>query len=105
MLLALHFALSMQKLVDTYVSAPVVRQAHVGVLLTEASSHRVLAEHDADDAFTPASNMKLLVGSVAMARLGPSFTYQTRVAIDGDTLYLIGGGDAHLTTADLNAAA
>ncbi len=105
MLLALQFALSMQKLVDAYVSAPVVSQAHVGVLLTDVSSHRVLAEHDADDAFTPASNMKLLVGSVAMATLGPTFTYQTRVAIDGDTLYLIGGGDAHLTTADLNAAA
>lgn len=105
MLLALQLAISMQRLVDDYVAAPILRSAHVGVLITQAKNQRMLAQHNVDDVFTPASNMKLLVGSVARAKLGASFAFHTRVEAQGSTLYLVGGGDAHLTVKDLDAAA
>jgi D-alanyl-D-alanine carboxypeptidase/D-alanyl-D-alanine-endopeptidase (penicillin-binding protein 4) len=59
----------------------------------------------ADQPLIPASNMKLLVGAVALEVLGVDHTYTTEVraatpvagAIAGD-LYLVGGGDPLLTS-------
>lgn len=55
----------------------------------------------------PASNQKLLVALVALHRLGPDFRYETVLASkakprDGvvENLWLIGGGDPVLTTAE-----
>ncbi|MBV8529895.1 MAG: D-alanyl-D-alanine carboxypeptidase/D-alanyl-D-alanine-endopeptidase, partial [Candidatus Eremiobacteraeota bacterium] len=64
-----------------------------------------LYARNADDEFMPASNFKLLVGSAALRSLGLGFTFKTTVSTDGTNLYLKGGGDAHLTARDLDAAA
>jgi PBP4 family serine-type D-alanyl-D-alanine carboxypeptidase len=65
----------------------------------------VLLARDADKAFLPASNMKLLIGAAALAQLGGDFRYETQVRadsgidsqgrLDGD-LFLCGGGDPSL---------
>ena len=60
----------------------------------------------ADVPLIPASNEKLLVGAVALDRLGPGYRYTTEVratapqdgVVAGD-LYLVGGGDPLLTSA------
>ena len=60
--------------------------------------------YNADRPMNPASVMKLVTAFAAFERLGPAFTWKTRVAHDGErtedrlagNLYLIGGGDPML---------
>lgn len=69
------------------------------------SPHPVLLAREADKAFLPASNMKLLTGAAALAQLGGDFRYETQVRADsgidsqgrleGD-LFLCGAGDPSL---------
>jgi D-alanyl-D-alanine carboxypeptidase len=58
-------------------AAPVLSGAHVGLLAVDADTGAPIAAYNADDSFVPASTMKLLVGSAALARLDPSFAYVT----------------------------
>jgi len=93
--------------------APALRGAHVGLLAVDHSTGAVLYQRGADDDFVPASTFKLIVGSAAMSRLGPSFAFVTEVDDEGGivagtlsgNLYLRGGGDAELSPSDLDAAA
>ncbi len=103
----------LQSDIDAALTSPTLRGAHVGVLAIDADTGAVLYARNADDDFVPASTLKLIVGSAALSRLGPSFTFMTDVdatgTIEGGTLngdlYLRGGGDAQLSDADLDAAA
>ncbi|HLX25819.1 MAG TPA: D-alanyl-D-alanine carboxypeptidase/D-alanyl-D-alanine-endopeptidase [Candidatus Cybelea sp.] len=99
--------------VDAALNAPTMRGAHVGILAIDAGAGTTIYSRNADDDFTPASTFKLLAGATALARLGPSFTFETTVVtndpvsqgtLQGD-LYLRGGGDAQLSSKDLDAAA
>jgi len=81
------------------------RGAHVGFIAQKTDGGQPLFSRNADDEFMPASNFKLLVGSVALHRLGAGFTFATTVATDGSNLYLRGGGDARLSAKDLDEAA
>jgi D-alanyl-D-alanine carboxypeptidase/D-alanyl-D-alanine-endopeptidase (penicillin-binding protein 4) len=87
-----------------------LRGAHVGVLV-ETPAGAPLYERHADDTVQPASTFKLLVGSVALDRLGPDYRFTTtlgRVAAGAggaERLVLHGGGDPLLGAADLAAAA
>ncbi|HEY1727943.1 MAG TPA: D-alanyl-D-alanine carboxypeptidase [Candidatus Baltobacteraceae bacterium] len=90
-------------------TAKTLRGAHVGFLAVDTRSGRVLYAHKSDDAFMPASTLKVITGSSALAMLGPNFTFTTQVATltDGTTtkLVLIGGGDPLLSASDLDDAA
>jgi D-alanyl-D-alanine carboxypeptidase/D-alanyl-D-alanine-endopeptidase (penicillin-binding protein 4) len=99
--------------IESALDAPTLAGAHAGVLAVDAENGTVLYARNADDDFVPASTLKLVVGSAALARLGATFTFATSVeaagsiaggTLDGD-LYLRGGGDAQLSPADLDAAA
>ncbi|HEY0798201.1 MAG TPA: D-alanyl-D-alanine carboxypeptidase/D-alanyl-D-alanine-endopeptidase [Candidatus Baltobacteraceae bacterium] len=94
-------------------SEPALRGAHVGLFAVDARSGAVLYNRNVDDDFTPASNVKLITGSTALARLGGDFRLHTALfatapvqkgVIDGD-LVLRGGGDPLLRAGDLDAAA
>jgi D-alanyl-D-alanine carboxypeptidase/D-alanyl-D-alanine-endopeptidase (penicillin-binding protein 4) len=94
-------------------SAPTLRGAHVGLLAVDTVRGTTLYSRNANDAFQPASNFKLLVGSASLEKLGTSFSFETQALATGEIadgtltgdLYLRGGGDAHLTAKDLDAAA
>jgi D-alanyl-D-alanine carboxypeptidase/D-alanyl-D-alanine-endopeptidase (penicillin-binding protein 4) len=66
---------------------------------------RLVGERNIDKVVIPASNMKILVGAVAEAVLGPDFRYTTRLVgpapvggvVNGD-VYLVGGGDPVLSS-------
>lgn len=84
--------------------------AHVGVLAIDARDGRDLYAREADAAFQPASSLKLLVGAVALDRLGPAATFTTRAylapAAGGyATLRVVGGGDPFLGAADVTSLA
>lgn len=83
--------------------APTLRGAHVGVLVLDTRSGDELYSRRADDAFMPASTLKLLTGSVALAILGPAFRFQTEAYIARSTLYLLAGGDPLLRADDVRA--
>jgi D-alanyl-D-alanine carboxypeptidase/D-alanyl-D-alanine-endopeptidase (penicillin-binding protein 4) len=103
----------LQHAIRRILSSPALRGAQVGLLAQDTVRGTLLYSQNADQEFMPASNFKLLVGSAALQRLGPSFTFITNVASDTPTqngeitgnLYLHGGGDAHLSAKDLDDAA
>jgi len=102
---ALAAGLGLTAGLDHILAAPTLHAAHVAALVTTTDG-RTLYAHHPDDTIQPASTMKLLVGSVALDRLGAGYRFATVLAHgDGDTLVLHGGGDPLLHRADLDAAA
>jgi len=77
-----------------------------GIEVVDLKTGQTLYERNADHFFVPASNTKLFTTSLALTRLGPDYTFQTRVLADaqpdasgtirGD-LRLVGGGDPNLS--------
>lgn len=90
---------------DAVVDGPLER-AHWGVAVYDLTDDRWVARHAADRYFVPASNLKLLVSAVALARLGPDYRWRTGVygtapvgsdgVLTGD-LVLYGRGDPNLS--------
>jgi D-alanyl-D-alanine carboxypeptidase/D-alanyl-D-alanine-endopeptidase (penicillin-binding protein 4) len=59
----------------------------------DLSTGRELYAHDIDRSMMPASNGKLANTASALEHFGPTHTFPTYLAIDGDDLWLIGTGD------------
>ncbi len=87
--------------IDSILSRPALRQAHWGVLVSDAATGRVLYARDAERHFIPASNLKLVVSATAAHHLPPDFRFRTTVygtgAVSGGVLQgdlvLYGRGD------------
>jgi D-alanyl-D-alanine carboxypeptidase/D-alanyl-D-alanine-endopeptidase (penicillin-binding protein 4) len=84
--------------------APVAKLAGDASCLTVAVDGRTIYDFGATTEVTPASNLKLLVASVALEVLGPDYTFTTQLrgivdagVVVGD-LYFVGGGDPLLST-------
>jgi serine-type D-Ala-D-Ala carboxypeptidase/endopeptidase (penicillin-binding protein 4) len=92
-------------------AAPALRGAHLGFYAIDTRRGTVLYARAPDEAFVPASTLKLVTGSAALERLGGDFRFHTAVlaSVDGDTIRgdvtLRAGGDPLLRTSDLDAAA
>jgi D-alanyl-D-alanine carboxypeptidase/D-alanyl-D-alanine-endopeptidase (penicillin-binding protein 4) len=104
----------LDKQIDALIAqAPTLRGAHIGLLAVDTARGTTLYSRNAGDSFQPGSNFKLLVGSASIEKLGTSFAFVTQALTSGTVvngtltgdLYLRGGGDAHLTAKDLDAAA
>ncbi len=86
----------------------------LGYLLIDAKTGAVIEARQPDQAFIPASTVKILTAVAALGILGPDHRFETVLAtnaadgtipeLQGD-LYLIGGGDPLLAPADLMALA
>jgi D-alanyl-D-alanine carboxypeptidase/D-alanyl-D-alanine-endopeptidase (penicillin-binding protein 4) len=85
-------------------SDPAVARSHWGIDVTELDGAPIYALNEGQF-FQPASNAKLFTTAAAMAVLGPTKTFETRVVAKGTIsqgvlkgdLELIGGGDANLS--------
>jgi D-alanyl-D-alanine carboxypeptidase/D-alanyl-D-alanine-endopeptidase (penicillin-binding protein 4) len=110
LLLVLAFtssAASLAERINQLIAAsPTARAAFFGVQAIDLSSGKTLVDLNPRSFFIPASNTKLFTTSMALLRLGPDFTFRTRVmaedAPDADgrihgPLRLIGGGDPNLS--------
>ena len=92
--------------VDEILSAPATAKGHWGLIVADASSGKILYEHNADQYFAPASNTKLFTTALALASLGPDYRFRTTVEtlgtldakgrLTGD-LVLVGRGDPSLS--------
>jgi len=87
-------------------SSPAARGAFWGIQVTDLKTGRALYQLNADRLFVPASNTKLFTTALALMRLGPQFTFETRLLAkqtpdrDGcirGALRLVGGGDPNLS--------
>jgi len=92
---------------DEILADPAFANAHWGVMVQSVETGEVLYRHNGRKLFMPASNVKLVTGSVALTRLGADFRFRTQVASCGpiDTvggtlrgdLLVVGGGDPSIS--------
>lgn len=88
------------------------RKANAGVVVKSLSSGQILYQQHANEAMTPASNMKVITGYAALKFLGPNYRFQTRLMTDAGSrvvegvlegnLYLQYSGDPSLQLSDLD---
>ncbi len=76
----------------------------LGFVVIDTETSQILAEHLGDRAVVPASVAKLPTAVAALAVLGPEHRFETELALQGSTLFLVGGGDPLLTPEDLRPA-
>jgi D-alanyl-D-alanine carboxypeptidase/D-alanyl-D-alanine-endopeptidase (penicillin-binding protein 4) len=65
----------------------------MGVRVLDLPNGGILYSVNADRAFTPASNMKLVTTAAAIDLLGTGFGYKTMLASHGKDLLIVGSGD------------
>jgi D-alanyl-D-alanine carboxypeptidase/D-alanyl-D-alanine-endopeptidase (penicillin-binding protein 4) len=77
--------------------APVLG-GHVGAVVDDLSSGKILLSRQGSSAFAPASTTKLATATAALAVLGPAARFTTRVVAGParSTVILVGGGDPTL---------
>ncbi len=76
-------------------------QTAVSAAVMSLPDGKIIYERNADRVLIPASNQKIIPGAVALAKLGVAHSFDTRLAIDGDDLIIIGGGDPGLGDPEL----
>lgn len=69
------------------------RPSDYAIHIVEPESGAVLYSHNATQAMTPASNMKLITTAASLRYLGPLFEYKTRIGLCDKALVVIGSGD------------
>jgi len=92
--------------IDSMANAPDFRSGYWGILVVDPVRSDTLYSRNADKLFMPASNMKIVTGAVALAQLGPDFTWSTslfargpirRGVLEGD-LVVRGDGDPSISS-------
>src|SRR6476660_6057603 len=91
--------------IDSMVTQPKFSNAHWGILIVDPERGDTLYSHNAGKLFMPASNQKLVTGSVALTLLGPDYQFRTanvaRGPVEGGVLrgdlVVIGRGDPSMS--------
>src|SRR5262245_38807522 len=84
-------------------------KATFGLYVVDLDANRELVAINADDAFIPASNMKLVTSAAALCVLGPQFAFRTELryagaAKNGSVIVVRGDGDPGFCDPKLLAA-
>jgi D-alanyl-D-alanine carboxypeptidase/D-alanyl-D-alanine-endopeptidase (penicillin-binding protein 4) len=96
---------NIQQKVTQYLKRTGARSANWGIRIFDPEDNKVLVEINPDNAFLPASVMKVLTTATAIEKLGPDFRYRTGVYADGTldengvldgNIILVGRGDPNL---------
>jgi serine-type D-Ala-D-Ala carboxypeptidase/endopeptidase (penicillin-binding protein 4) len=90
---------------DSIIASPPLDRAHLGIMVYDPATRRVLYEHNADRRFVPASNQKYWPTATALHELGAEYRYRTRVlgvgfdagAGSADAVIVVGRGDPTLS--------
>lgn len=81
-----------------------LKRAQVGISIRDIAASTLVFEKNADHAFTPASNLKVVTTAAALAVLGADYRFVTKVLYSGNiesgrfigTVYVKGSGDPTL---------
>jgi len=76
-------------------------QTVVSAAVMSLPDGKIIYERNADRVLIPASNQKIIPGAVALAKLGVAHSFDTRLALDGEDLIIIGSGDPGLGDSQL----
>src|SRR5437016_4451065 len=74
---------SLRSMIDSMIADAKFRTARWGILVVDPERGDTLYSHDAAKLFVPASNEKILTGSVALAQLGPDYRFATTFVASG----------------------
>ena len=80
-------------------------KTNMGIKVVELESDETIYEWNSQALFNPASNNKLYTCIAALSILDSNQTFSTSVFQDTAALYLVGGGDPHLTLTQLDTMA
>ena len=91
--------------IDSMVAQPKFSNAHWGILIVDPERGDTLYSRNAGKLFMPASNQKIVTGSVALTLLGPEYQFSTTFAARGPVeggvlrgdLVVIGRGDPSMS--------
>jgi len=91
--------------IDSLVALPTFSNAHWGILIVDPERGDTLYSRNAGKLFMPASNQKIVTGSVALTLLGPDYQFRTAFAARGPVeggvlrgdLVVIGRGDPSMS--------
>src|SRR6476659_6973745 len=91
--------------IDSMVALPKFSNAHWGILIVDPERGDTLYSRNAGKLFMPASNQKLVTGSVALTLLGPDYQFRTAYVARGPReggvlrgdLVVIGRGDPSMS--------
>jgi D-alanyl-D-alanine carboxypeptidase/D-alanyl-D-alanine-endopeptidase (penicillin-binding protein 4) len=86
----------LERKIRNAVASAKIGRTEVAVSVRDTSDLTELVEIRDDRSMIPASNMKLFTSGAALHRLGTDYFATTTMRLDGDTLWLIGGGDPAL---------
>jgi D-alanyl-D-alanine carboxypeptidase/D-alanyl-D-alanine-endopeptidase (penicillin-binding protein 4) len=93
---------------DSKMQQQIAQLAHTTsatVYMEVLNSGQQIFAYNPDTALVPASASKVMTTSFALEKLGPGFTYQTQVLLQGNDLLVVGSGDPYLVTERLEALA
>lgn len=79
--------------ISQIIGSPQQKTVEFAILAVRAEDGKVLYSRNAEKPMIPASNMKLAASAAALHYLGADYAYQTRIALLGKSLVVIGGGD------------
>jgi serine-type D-Ala-D-Ala carboxypeptidase/endopeptidase (penicillin-binding protein 4) len=97
---------ALRAFIDSSVATAEFRNAHWGILIVDCAGGDTIYTRNADKLFMPASNQKIITGSVALAQLGPDYRWTTTLlargavrkgVLEGD-LVVRGDGDPSIST-------
>ena len=102
---------SLSEAIDRLIAAsPAAHTAFWGIKIVDLGTGKTLYEQNPTRFFVPASNTKLFTTALALMRLGPNHTFDTRVMSEGPpdaegriagSVRLVGGGDPNLSARSL----
>ncbi len=79
--------------IDAVLGKPALKRVLFSARVVRSKTGEVVYERNPHLALMPASNMKVVTGAAAVERLGPNFTFVTRVGFCGNHLVIVGSGD------------
>lgn len=82
-------------------AAAKVGRSRIGISIVDVSNGSALVSIKDDEAFIPASNMKILSSGAALLTLGADYHFKTTFALEGNRLIVIGAGDPALADPDV----
>jgi serine-type D-Ala-D-Ala carboxypeptidase/endopeptidase (penicillin-binding protein 4) len=74
------------------------KKTRAAVRVEVLGTGRELFSANENEKMIPASNAKILTSSAALAKLGPGYTFETKVYLEGENLVLAGNGDPYLVS-------